>query len=280
MKLTNKYILLICAAICFIYCIAVNVKAFGHKDIDFRIYKKGIYVVSIDADYFAKHSDVFVADGLETVENAAKKTNAEIAINAGFFDPNNEKTTSYILKNNEIVENPENNEGLTQNSELKPYLPVIFNRSEFRQLVCPEYVEEIVYDITNRNDAVPKECGIAYSVQAGPELLPELDLEKEFFVVKKSGTVIRESASCLHKVARSAIAIKNDRVLLIAVSNNNPMTIKELADFAKGLGAQKALAFDGGSSTSLYVNLPDVKLNINSAKDNGARRVKSVLIVK
>ena len=67
----------------------------------------------------------------------------------------------------------------------------------------------------------------------------------------------------------------------MAVSNNNPMTLEELACFMKEIGTEQALAFDGGSSTSLYVDiLEKEKFVLNSAKDNAARRVKSILIVK
>jgi exopolysaccharide biosynthesis protein len=67
----------------------------------------------------------------------------------------------------------------------------------------------------------------------------------------------------------------------VAVSNQTPMTLKELAHFMKSLGVEHSMAFDGGSSTSLYVDIPEKRgFVLNSAKDNAARRVKSILIVK
>ena len=57
------------------------------------------------------------------------------------------------------------------------------------------------------------------------------------------------------------------------------MTLPELADLMKSLGVEQAMAFDGGSSTSLYVNGTD-KFILTSAKDNAARRIKSALIIK
>ena len=261
------------------------------KEIEFNIYNNGIYVVSIDSGYFAKNSDIYISNSLETVEKAAKENNAKVAINAGFFDPNNGKTTSYILKNNEIVENPEKNERLAQSEELKPYFNKILNRSEFRVLNCPidkilqngEIAgSETIFEIKNHKDPLPPEncCSLSYSIQAGPELVPDFNLEKEFFMLKKDGKIVRESASSLHKFARSAIGIKKDRILIVAVSNQNAMTLQELSDFMKDLGVEKAMAFDGGSSTSLYVKLPEKKFMLNSSKDNTARKVKSILIVK
>ena len=262
------------------------------EDIEFQIYEKGIYVVSIDSVYFAKNSDIYVSESLETVENVAKKNSVKVAINTGFFDPNNGKTTSYILKNNEIVENPQNNERLMGSEELKPYFDKIFNRAEFRVLKCPcdeillngqiKYYEAM-FEIKNHNNPLLPEnaCSLVYSIQAGPALVPDFDLEKEFFILKKDGKIIRESASALQKVARSAIGIKKDRILLVAVSNEAPMTLEELSDFMKEIGVDKAMAFDGGSSTSLFVDIPEKRgFMLNSAKDRTARRVKSILVLK
>lgn len=252
------------------------------KEIELLNYKNGIYVVSIDSKYFAENSDVYVSNFLETIEQAGKQTNAKVAINAGFFDPENGETISYTVKNGEIVLNPQKNKRLIESAELKPYLNKIFNRSELRVLSClaPGGEEHFLYKISTHDEPVIPECEITYSIQAGPKLFPDFDLEKEFFVLKKDDKIIRQSAGALDKYARSAIAIKKDRILLIAVSNQASMTLEELAGFMKTLGVKEAMAFDGGSSTSLYVNLPELKFMLNSAKNDSARRVKSVLIVK
>ncbi len=270
----------------------------NQKDIEFQSFGKGIFVVSIDSYYFLKNSDVIVPDALETVLEVSQKNNAKVAINTGFFDPNNGKTTSYILKNNKIIADPQDNERLIGSEELKPHMDKIFNRSEFRLYSCP--IDEIMpngelraerpcIQITNHNTPLipASSCQLVYSIQAGPELVPELKLEEEFFVLKKDGKIIRESAGVLHKYARSAIGFTKDRILLVAASNENPMTLEELADFMKKIGVQRAMAFDGGSSTSLYLNKLLIGMesdkptfNLTSAKDNAARRVKSVLIVR
>ena len=253
------------------------------ENINFYSPEKGIYVVDIDT---TKCSDCiiqpYVSDSLETVETIAKKTNAKVAINAGFFDPYNAKTTSYIVSNRKLTADPSLNEHFINNPHHREYLPAFLNRSEFRYSFCeaafaPRYTR---FDISPRNETDSK-CEIINSIQAGPELVPELRLEQEAFVVKKNGKIIKESAGALHKFARSAIGIKGDHILLIAVSKEAPMTLSELAIFMKSLGVEQAMAFDGGSSTSLYVNLPDKKpFVLTSAKDNAARRIKSALLVK
>lgn len=289
---TRLLLIILFAGILLTLGLAVYSQICGKKNIEFQVYKNGIYVVSIDSDYFAKNSDIYVPDSLETVESAAKESTAKVAINAGFFDPNNGKTISYVLKNNQIVENPEQNERLMGSEELKPYFDKILNRSEFRVLKCP--IDKILqngdilssitrFEIANHNEPLPPQdaCTLVYSIQAGPALAPDFDMFKEFFILTaKDNRIIRESASAMQKVARSAIGIKKDRILLVAVSNQTPMNLEELADFMKEIGAEQALAFDGGSSTSLYVDIPEKKFILNSAKDNAARRVKSILIVK
>ena len=306
----NKKIFLLLFGLIILLSLSVSVysQICAQKDIEFLTYKtnknsaaEDVYVVSIDSDYFAKNSDIAVEDSLKTVEKVARENKAKVAINAGFFDPINQKTTSYILKNNKIIANPKDNENLMNNAELKPYLDKILNRSEFRVLSCPTdkilqggqiLSAETRFEIKNHNEPLPppEACSLVYSVQAGPELAPELKLEDEFFVLKNGNKIIRESAGVLHKYARSAIGIQKDirgtgkyRILLVAVSNKTPMTIEELADFMKNLRAEDALAFDGGSSTSLFLDndlTGKEAFVLTSAKDNSARSVKSVLIVK
>lgn len=249
----------------------------NEENIKLEVHKKGVYVASIDRDYFVQNSEVFVSETLETVADYAEKNKVKIAINAGFFDPQNSKTISYIVKNGQITHNPIDNERFTQREDLSPYMEKILNRSEFRMLNCSGNME---YNITQRNTPVDSDCFITYSVQAGPALLPQLNLEEEFFIVKKDSKVTRQSASALGRVARSAVGITEDRILIVAASNYNPMTLKELADFMRQIGAKEALAFDGGSSTSFYADLPLAKIVLSSAKDDYARKVKSILIVR
>lgn len=241
--------------------------------------EKGVYVVDVDVKQCPDCIKPYVSDSLETVEKIGKKTKSLAAINAGFFDPTNTKTTSYVIENGQLVADPALNSNFIDNPNLKPYLPAFLNRSEFRIMDCNiNFNNPRCFDIAQHNETSGS-CKIIHSIQAGPELLPELKLEKEAFVVRKDGKIIRQSAGALGKYARSAVGIKQDHVLFVAVSNEKPMTLPELSDLMKKLGAIKAMAFDGGSSTSLYVNDKE-KFVLTSAKDNAARRVKSVFLIK
>lgn len=239
--------------------------------------QKGIYVADINFEVNKGSILPYVSDSLETVENIAKKTNSPIAINAGFFDPTNIKTTSYILQDGEVIADPTLNPNLMNNPNLNQYLESILNRSEFRILSCEN--NETRFQIAQHKDSLPNGCKIVHSIQAGPELVPDLKLQEEAFVVKQGNKIIKQSAGALGKYARSAIGIKDQHVLLVAVSNEAAMTLKELAEFMKSLKVDQAIAFDGGSSTSLYVNLPEYdKFVLTSAKDNAARRIKSAIL--
>lgn len=249
--------------------------------VSFYEYQKGIYIVQIDTEKCPDCIIPYVAEDLQTVKDIAVQENAFAAINAGYFDTVNHKTASYVVKDGKTIANPEDNENLMQNPSLSKYLPQILNRAEFRVLNCLLNTGKTIkyYDIALHNEN-PMKCEIEHSIQAGPILLSEMDLEKEAFIVRQNGKVIKESAGVLHKYARSAVAVKGSKVLLIAVGNESKMTITELKELVKKLGAEKAMAFDGGSSTSLFVNLPEMPFELNSAKDNQARRIKSALLVK
>jgi exopolysaccharide biosynthesis protein len=253
------------------------------KKIDFYSPSKGIYIVDVNTKTCKDCIKPYVSDSLEPVEKVAEKTNSTAAINAGFFDPNNTKTTSYVTINKMIAADPLLNADLMENEKLKPYIEDILNRSEIRIQDCETGFFDLYrkFTIARHQESVESKCSIIDSIQAGPALVPEFKLYDEVFVVKKGDKIIKESAGALGKYARSALGIKGDHILLVAVSNEAPMTLSELADYMKSLNVDQAIAFDGGSSTSLYVNIPDKpKFVLTSAKNNSARRIKSILLVK
>lgn len=257
------------------------ISGFGKENsqpIKFFSPEKGIYITDINTKFCPDCISVYLSDSLETVENVAVKTNSAVVINAGFFDPTNTQTTSYVVINGQIVADPSLNSHLMNNPALKEHLPIILNRSEFRIMNCEGQQK---FDIALHNQLPPDECKINYSAQGGPELVPDFNLSKEGFVVKKRGKIIRQSAGALGKYTRSAIGIKEDHILLVAANNQATMTLEDLAKFMKKQNVEKAMAFDGGSSTSLYVNLPDYpEFILTSAKNNSARRVKSMILWK
>ena len=105
------------------------------------------------------------------------------------------------------VEDPLFNENMMTNPVLRQNMQKILNRTEFRILDCDS---KLKYEIAAHNANVDFLCSVVTSAQGGPQLLPNLRLEEEFFIVKDAdGNVVRESASVLHKTARTLIGIKN-----------------------------------------------------------------------
>lgn len=177
-------------------------------------------------------------------------SNALAVINAGYFNHSNGDSVSYVVDNNKVIADPTKNNDLMTNKALKPIMGKILKvRGEFRII---KKGNSITYDIANRN--IP-EKNIVSSLQAGPILLPSLDLEKEGFIIKnKSGEIVRDSISYNSKTSRSAIGLKsNGDIVFMSCSgkNNEGITIKEEAELMSFLGCKKALNLDGGSSVSL-----------------------------
>ena len=65
---------------------------------------------------------------------------------------------------------------------------------------------------------------------------------------------------------------------IFIVTNEHPMTIYEARDLCKSYGLDSAMAFDGGSSTSLDYK----KIHVTSTQDSGdtGRALKSFMIIK
>ncbi|MBD2215033.1 phosphodiester glycosidase family protein [Nostoc linckia FACHB-104] len=217
-----------------------------------------------------------------TVQQFAQQHQAKAILNAGFFDPVNQKSTSYVVISGGEVANPKDNERLVNNPNLKPYLSKIFNRAEFRRYQCGDTV---TYDIVLHNESPLAGCQLLDGVGGGPGLLPEITSEQEGFVDKSNG---RDAIGTNQPSSRSAVGISDDGNIVLVMVAQKPnvrlaksgMTLPELADFMKTLGVKKAMNLDGGSSSSLYYNGKTVYGKLNILRKPIQRPVKSVLLVK
>lgn len=244
-------------------------------------YDNGIYHIILTGNKIKKNMEFVSSSNLITNREAHRMGRSELTINAGFFDPKNQKTISYIVNDYQIVEDPIFNTNLMMNPALRKNMKAILNRTEFRVLECDS---KLKYEIAEHSAKTDFLCSVKTSAQGGPQLLPNLRLEEEFFVVKdQEGNVIRESASVLHKVPRTLIGLKTSakgeqEVHIFIVTNANPMTLLEARDLCASYGLESAMAFDGGSSTSLdYKNI-----HVVSTQDSGdtGRALKSFMIIK
>jgi len=244
-------------------------------------YNDGIYHFVLTGDKIKKQIKFISSSNLITNKEAHIQSGSLLTINAGFFDPNNQKTISYIVNGSQTVEDPIFNESMMTNPVLRRNMQKILNRTELRILDCDS---KLKYEIAQHRSNVDFLCSVVTSGQGGPQLLPNLRLEEEFFIVKDDeGNVIRESASVLHKTARTLVGIKNlekekQELHIFIVTNEHPMDIFEARDLCKSYGLDSAMAFDGGSSTSMNYK----KLSVTSTQSNGdtGRALKSFMIIQ
>lgn len=273
-------------AILFLLCAAGLFSAFrceplctGCKNIEVTN-DNGVYVFRIPyaGNYKVKP---FVTDKLMYNKDVFKQTKAELVINAGYFDPKNQSTTSYVVMDKKLVLDPETNKNLMQNESLKPHMKEILNRTEFRVLNCGG---ETRYEIAAHKARTPFRCEIVHSIQAGPLLYPDLRMKEEYFVSTDGTQVTRDSITALKKCARTAIGLKGKDLYIIIATTKNPMTLPEMYEVCKSLCLDRAMNFDGGGSTSVDfrgTDTPGFKdLHIISDKDKSARKLKSFLVVE
>lgn len=220
---------------------------------------------------------------LTTLENIAYKHQAIAAINGGFFDPNNQKSISYIIQQGQLIADPRLNQRLMQNPKLAPYLPKILNRTEFRRYQCGETFR---YDIALHTETIPSGCQLVDVMGGGPRLLPELTVSQEGFWDVANGLVIRDPLSSRQLNARSAIGITHDgNILWVMVaqkqgaSKSSGMSLQDLADFMKSQGVEEAMNLDGGSSSSLYYKDKMVYGKVDEKGNVVKRKVLSVLLI-
>jgi hypothetical protein len=223
----------------------------------------------------------FLAETVLTVEQAAQRTGAIAVLNAGFFDPLNQKTTSMVVIDGREVANPKDNERLVNNPKLSSYLSAILNRSEFRVYQCETQVK---YGIGFRSEPIPSGCQLSQAVGGGPQLLPKNTSQQEGFTDYAKGELIRDAIGSKQPNARTAIGVKPDgSVVWVMVAQtkaqNSGMTLDELADFMKRLGVTSAVNLDGGTSSSLYAQGKAVYGKRDESGQPIKRGVKSALLL-
>lgn len=223
-----------------------------------------------------------LSPSVETLAGFAQQQGAIAALNAGFFDPENQKSTSYVTVNGELLADPRQNERLMNNPKLIPYQAQILNRSEFRQYQCGQGVR---YEIVPHQTGSPEGCRLRGAIGAGPQLLPEITLRQEGFLDSMNGRVIRDALGSQQPNARTAVGIKHDGsvVWVMVAQRSNPpgagLSLEAVAEFMKTLGVEQALNLDGGSSSSLYYNGKTIYGKLDDKGQAVQRRVKSALLV-
>ncbi len=225
-----------------------------------------------------------LSQSLDTLENFAQKNRAVAALNGGFFDPANQKSTSYVVLQGKLVASPKLNSRMIKNPDLAPYLDKILNRTEFRRYLCGETVR---YGIAFHSELPPGGCQLVDALGGGPRLLPDLTSVQDGFLDYSNGKVIRDSLGSSQPNARTAVGITRDGSILWVMVAQKPeapttsgMSFQALAAFMKTLGVEEAMNLDGGSSSSLYYKGKTIYGKVNSQGNVVRRSVKSVLLIR
>ncbi|MGB3136979.1 MAG: phosphodiester glycosidase family protein [Nodosilinea sp.] len=238
-----------------------------------------VHVVTIP-DPVSYPVQVAVVDELARVDQIAAQVCegcVAAAINAGFFDPNNGLTTSYVVMDGALVADPAQNERLVGNPDLASYVDQILNRSEFRSYACNGTPS---YDIAFHQEPVPSGCVLVGAVGAGPQLLPTDTSEQEGFVDRTSR---RDALGSQSPNARSAVGLTADGGVVLVMAAQVPgvspsgMSMGEMAAFMGDRGVVQALNLDGGSSSTLMYQGTTHYGRLNTAGELVQRPVKSIL---
>ncbi|HHP7230145.1 MAG TPA: phosphodiester glycosidase family protein [Xenococcaceae cyanobacterium] len=253
--------------------------------ISYQVYQQPnsmVHVVTIPSDSnYLVTPEIAPPGTLTSLASFVAEHNALVAINGGYFDPKNSKTTSHIIQQGKLVADPRTNERLIDNPDLKLYLGKILNRGEFRRYSCQN---STYYDITFHNAPIPADCQLQDAIGAGPQILPQDTSVAEGFVAyDEAGKVIRNAIATTAPNARSAVGITDTGAIILAMVAQSPgksgMTLSDLAEFLASLKVVKAINLDGGSSSALHYQGQSFYGKIDSEGNPVVRPLKSVLLI-
>lgn len=234
----------------------------------------GVYIFKLNTKKIGNKIKPYVADKLTTASDIYKNNNNfALVLNGGFFDVLTGDAVSYVTIDGNVVETPFSNMKLIQNAGRTNRLEGILNRAEFR--IFENNHGKLSFDIDNHFATVPEGKTIKHSIQGGPLIYPVMNLEKESFVIMENNKVKFQAADVLKRRERTVLALKNEILYFIIFTNQNKVSVTEIRDFCQKMKFDKAMALDGGASTS--VNYKDLEI---FSSFGSQRRVKSFLIVE
>ena len=234
----------------------------------------GVYIFKINTKKYGNKIKPYVSKKLTTAQKVYDDNCFDLVVNGGFFDVKNGKSVSNIVIDNEIKEDVENYNELIEGLKQEGRLEKVLSRAELRVLENKRH--KLKFDIAYHNSPVQKGYRIKHSIQAGPGLIPEMDLVKEGFVVIEDDIVKSQSVDILKRRERTAIGLKGKYLYIVIFTRDYQVDANEMRDYMKDkLKVKKAMALDGGLSTAL--NYKNVSLG---SMGRYQRKVKSFLVIE
>jgi hypothetical protein len=248
--------------------------------------KANLVVANLNSDKWLLESDM--PKGIAQTSKQAIENKSAVAVNGGFFNKASQQSLSFVMKDGIVLSDPKDNPAIANNASLKPYLKQILNRSEVR--VLQDEQGKSIVQLVPHDQPVPDGLKLVQVVQAGPALLPAVREREEAFVRKDAKGRQTDAIDCHKPRARTAVGVTPDNYVLIACvagkeqdRGSSGLNLQQLAQLFKSLGAIQALNLDGGSSTTMYVNLCPRHGTHNSGKVvcgmQPESRIKSVLLL-
>ena len=234
----------------------------------------GIHIFKINTKKYGKKIKPYMTKKLTTPQRVYEDNCFDLVVNGGFFDVKNGKSVSYVTIDNEMVADVEENIKLMKELKAQNRLENVLSRAEFRILENKRH--KLKFDIAMHNDPIQKGYKIKHALQAGPMLLPTMDLVQEGFVIKEDDIVKSQSVDILKRRERTAIGLKGKYLYIVLFTKDHKVDAHEMKKYMEEtLKLKKSMAFDGGLSTAInYKNISIGSLG------KYQRRVKSFLVVE
>lgn len=244
------------------------------EKIDVKNPEVGIWVFKINTKKYGEKIKPFVTKRLTTPQKVYDDNCFDLVVNGGFFDVRTGKSVSYVTIDNKMVEDVESNLKLKEELKAQNRLENVLLRSELRILENKNH--KLKFDIALHNAPIQKGYKIKHSLQAGPMLLPTMDLVQEGFVIIENDMVKSQSVDILKRRERTALGLKGKYLYIILFTKDHKVDANEMRDYLKEeLKLKKVMALDGGLSTA--INHKNISIG---SFGKYQRRVKSFLVVE
>lgn len=259
--------------------VMVTIPAFS-KGIEVQKDGVGIYIFKIPLDEYGGKIKPYVADELSYASDIFnnEELNLQLVVNGGFFNVKTGDGISSVIIDCKEKESLFDNLPLLSALHKQGRVEKVLNRCEFR--ILENKNGALAFDIQNHFTPIPDGYKIKHGLQAGPMILPELQLEEESFIKYKNNKPVNLAADVLKRRERTILGLKKgllnkEYLYIIIFTKENKAALNEVRDYCLELDLDKAMALDGGASTSInYKNI-----EIFSANDS-QRKVKSFLTIE
>lgn len=234
----------------------------------------GIYVFKINTKKYGNKIKPFMTKRLTTPQIVYEDNCFDFVVNGGFFDVKNGRSVSYVTIDNEMVADVEDNVKLMKELKAQDRFEKVLSRSEFRILENKRH--KLKFDIALHNAPIKKGYKIKHALQAGPMLLPEMDLVEEGFVTLENNTVKSQSVDILKRRERTVLGLKGKYLYIVLFTKDHKVDAHEMKDYMQNvLKVKKSMALDGGLSTA--VNYKNTSIG---SLGKYQRKVKSFLVIE